>query len=210
MKTNKVKAGLLSLLLLLLSAGIAAQQKQTTAQKFQATYKNTNPTNETIDYAYASSPDQTDVNVRATPGGTIVFKLDHNEPGYTVELYEVWNGWFRISPQIETVDQGPIVLKSKQAWIHGSQLGADTRNYGGEKLTFRTRPDANSPIALHRRGDRRLLRRHGQRVDQGEIHSREFSEIFRGMDRDRMALLQSCHHLSVTQNKPYCFLLQIK
>ncbi len=148
MKTNKVKAGLLSLLLLLLSAGIAAQQKQTTAQKFQATYKNTNPTNEAIDYAYASSPDQTDVNVRATPGGTIVFKLDHNEPGYTVELYEAWNGWFRISPEIETVDQGPIVLKSKQAWIHGSQLGACTRNYGGEKLTFRTHPDANSPIAF--------------------------------------------------------------
>ena len=148
MKTNKMKAGLLSLLLLLLSAGIAAQQKQTTAQKFQATYKNMNPTDETIDYAYASSPDQTDVNVRATPGGTIVFKLDHNEPGYTVDLYEVWNGWFRISPQIETVDQGPIVLKSKQAWIHGSQLGADTRNYGGEKLTFRTHPDANSPIAF--------------------------------------------------------------
>ena len=148
MKSNKMKAGLLSLLLLLLSASMAAQQKQTTAQKFQATYKNTNPTNEAIDYAYASSPDQTDVNVRATPGGTIVFKLDHNEPGYTVDLYEVWNGWFRISPQIETVDQGPIVLKSKQAWIHGSQLGADTRNYGGEKLTFRTRPDANSPIAF--------------------------------------------------------------
>ena len=150
MKSNKMKAGLLPLLslLLLLSASMAAQQKQTTAQRFQATYKNTNPKNETIDYAYASSPDQTDVNVRATHGGTIVFKLDHNEPGYTVDLYEVWNGWFRISPQIETVDQGPIVLKSKQAWIHGSQLGAGTRNYGGEKLTFRTRPDANSPIVF--------------------------------------------------------------
>ena len=148
MKTNKIKTGLLSLLLLLLSAGIAAQQKQTTAQKFQATYKNTNPKNETIFYAFASSPDQTDVNVRATPGGAIVFKLDHNEPGYTVELYEAWNGWFRISPEIETVDQDPIVLKSKQAWIHGSQLGADTRNYGGEKLTFRTRPNANSPIVF--------------------------------------------------------------
>ena len=148
MKTNKIKTGLLSLLLLLLSAGIAAQQKQTTAQRFQATYKNTNPKNETIFYAFASSPDQTDVNVRATPGGTIVFKLDHNEPGYTVDLYEVWNGWFRISPQIETVDQGSIVLKSKQAWIHGSQLGAGTRNYGGQKLTFRTRPNANSPIVF--------------------------------------------------------------
>ena len=150
MKSNKMKAGLLPLLslLLLLSAGIAAQQKQTTAQKFQATYKNTNPKNETIFYACASSPDQTDVNVRATPGGAIVFKLDHNEPGYTVELYEAWNGWFRISPEIDPVEQGPIVLKSKQAWIHGSQLGACTRNYGGEKLTFRTRPDANSPIAF--------------------------------------------------------------
>ena len=148
MKTNKMKTGLLSLLLLLLSAGIAAQQKQTTAQKFQATYKNTNPKNETIFYAFASSPDQTDVNVRATPGGTILFKLDHNEPGYTVELYEAWNGWFRISPEIETVDQDPIVLKSKQVWIHGSQLGAGTRNYGGQKLTFRTRPNANSPIVF--------------------------------------------------------------
>ena len=148
MKTNKIKTGLLSLLLLLLSAGIAAQQKQTTAQKFQATYKNTNPKNETIFYAFASSPDQTDVNVRATPGGTILFKLDHNEPGYTVELYEAWNGWFRISPEIETVDQDPIVLKSKQVWIHGSQLGAGTRNYGGQKLTFRTRPNANSPIVF--------------------------------------------------------------
>lgn len=150
MKSNKMKAGLLPLLslLLLLSAGIAAQQKQTTAQKFQATYKNTNPKNETIFYAFASSPDQTDVNVRATPGGTILFKLDHNEPGYTVELYEAWNGWFRISPEIETVDQDPIVLKSKQAWIHGSQLGAGTRNYGGQKLTFRTRPNANSPIVF--------------------------------------------------------------
>ena len=148
MKTNKIKTGLLSLLLLLLSAGIAAQQKQTTAQKFQATYKNTNPKNETIFYAFASSPDQTDVNVRATPGGTILFKLDHNEPGYTVELYEAWNGWFRISPEIETVDQDPIVLKSKQVWIHGSQLGAGTRNYGGQKLTFRTRPNVNSPIVF--------------------------------------------------------------
>lgn len=150
MKTNKMKAGLLPLLslLLLLSASMAAQQKQTTAQKFQATYKNTNPKNETIFYAFASSPDQTDVNVRATPGGTILFKLDHNEPGYTVELYEAWNGWFRISPEIETVDQDPIVLKSKQVWIHGSQLGAGTRNYGGQKLTFRTRPNANSPIVF--------------------------------------------------------------
>ena len=145
-----MKAGLLPLLslLLLLSASMAAQQKQTTAQRFQATYKNTNPKNETIFYAFASSPDQTDVNVRATPGGTILFKLDHNEPGYTVELYEAWNGWFRISPEIETVDQDPIVLKSKQAWIHGSQLGAGTRNYGGQKLTFRTRPNANSPIVF--------------------------------------------------------------
>ena len=150
MKSNKMKAGLLPLLslLLLLSASMAAQQKQTTAQKFQATYKNTNPKNETIFYAFASSPDQTDVNVRATPGGTILFKLDHNEPGYTVELYEAWNGWFRISPEIETVDQDPIVLKSKQVWIHGSQLGAGTRNYGGQKLTFRTRPNANSPIVF--------------------------------------------------------------
>lgn len=150
MKSNKMKAGLLPLLslLLLLSASMAAQQKQTTAQRFQATYKNTNPKNETIFYAFASSPDQTDVNVRATPGGTILFKLDHNEPGYTVELYEAWNGWFRISPEIETVDQDPIVLKSKQVWIHGSQLGAGTRNYGGQKLTFRTRPNANSPIVF--------------------------------------------------------------
>ena len=150
MKSNKMKAGLLPLLslLLLLSASMAAQQKQTTAQKFRATYKNTNPTDETIFYAYVGAPDETDVNVRATPGGTIVFKLDHNEPGYIVDLYEVWNGWFRISPQIETVDQGSIVLKSKQAWIHGSQLGACTRNYGGGKLTFRTRPDANSGIAF--------------------------------------------------------------
>ena len=150
MKSNKMKAGLLPLLslLLLLSASMAAQQKQTTAQKFQATYKNTNPKNETIFYAFASSPDQTDVNVRATPGGTILFKLDHNEPGYTVDLYEAWNGWFRISPEIETVDQDPIVLKSKQVWIHGSQLGAGTRNYGGQKLTFRTRPNANSPIVF--------------------------------------------------------------
>ena len=39
MKSNKMKAGLLPLLslLLLLSASMAAQQKQTTAQRFQAT-----------------------------------------------------------------------------------------------------------------------------------------------------------------------------
>lgn len=40
------------------------------------------------------------------------------------------------------------MLESEQAWIHGSQLGACTRNYGNQKLTFRTRPDVNSKEAF--------------------------------------------------------------
>lgn len=137
----------------LLTATLWATAQSTTAQKFNSTYKNTNPTNEMRIFAYIADPDSSGTNIRRIPGGEVIqtlhYKMEHNEY-YGVELLEAWNGWFRIAPQIEdlTGEQENILLDEEGGWIHGSLLANGTRNYGeNEQLTFYTRPDTNSPVA---------------------------------------------------------------
>lgn len=138
----------------LLTATLWATAQSTTAQKFKATYKNTNPTNEMRIFAYIADPDSSGTNIRRIPGGEVIQTIRFEEEdfkAYGVEVLESWNGWFRIAPQIEelTAEEEMIVLDGKEAWIHGSLLANDTRNYGeNAQLTFYTRPDTNSPVAF--------------------------------------------------------------
>lgn len=139
---------------ILLTATLWATAQSTTAQKFKATYQNTNPTDEMRIFAYIADPDSSGTNIRRIPGGEVIHTLrseEIDEKAYSVKVLEAWNGWFRIDPQIEelTTEEGMVVLDGKEAWIHGSLLANDTRNYGeNQQLRFYTRPDTNSPVAF--------------------------------------------------------------
>ena len=60
----------------------------------------------------------------------------------------MWNGWFRISPNIDCSEDDAIDLKTDSCWIHGSIIASHTKNYGNEKLNFYAKPDIKSKVVL--------------------------------------------------------------
>ena len=132
----------------LLTATLWATAQSTTAQKFKATYQNTNPTDEMRIFAYIADPDSSGTNIRRIPGGEVIHTLrfeEIDEKAYSVKVLEAWNGWFRIDPQIEelTTEEGMVVLDGKEAWIHGSLLANDLKADGLE--TFDIAEDSGVP-----------------------------------------------------------------
>ena len=117
----------------------------TTAKRFKAEYVNQNPRNEVIAVAYIVDPDPNGTNVRESPGGKVI-KVLRSDVSWIVDLREAWNGWFRIGPEIDTGEDDAINLKTTNCWVHGSLLGASTRNYGGEVLKFHAKPDSKSTV----------------------------------------------------------------
>lgn len=135
------------LLLIVLSTwGITCGQtkKLSTTERFKKEYANKNPANEVIFYAYIADPEPNPTNIRVIPGGKVVKTISKDE-ACAVSLIEVWNGWFRISATIE-IDGEDFTLPTKQAWVHGSVLGAVTRSYDSVKGTSIGSYDAGYPI----------------------------------------------------------------
>jgi len=137
------------------NANAQQQKKLTTAERFQKEYVNKNTADEVIFYAYISDPDPNPTNIRATPGGKVIKKIDPDETT-EVKLLEVWNGWFRISTTIE-VDMEEVTLPGEQAWLHGSVLGLMTRFYYSDLVRAQAKhgkhygklfakPDRNSKV----------------------------------------------------------------
>lgn len=87
-------------------------------------------------------------NIRTAPNGEIVKTLS-GEGEYTIEVYEMKNGWCRIAPTVyENTEGNDINLQGSatgEYWIHNSCLGANGR--GGSKL--RATPDMNGKVLMN-------------------------------------------------------------
>lgn len=91
-------------------------------------------------WVYVSDPTGTPTNVRAAPGGAVTGTLAV-DGDYLVKLADCKTGWCRVTA-IDTVDQGPVAHpKGGERWLHSSVLAFATRNYGGQKLALRAKPD---------------------------------------------------------------------
>lgn len=134
----------------LLFAGFAISMcaQQSTAEKFKASYKNSNPDNTVLVDAYLYDPDTTGTNIRDMPGGKVIRVVYPHRQYNMVGLIESHNGWFRIWPEIETVDGEPIILKTNDCWIHGSLIHVSTSNYGGQTIKFYAKPNAKSNVVF--------------------------------------------------------------
>lgn len=138
----------LFVLLIAINASVAIygqSKKASTAELFSKEYANKNLSNETVFYAYISDPDPNGTNVREMPGGKVI-KVLKNDGTYIVDLRESWNGWFRISPEIDANEAGTIDLKTNKCWVHGSLLASTTRNYSNQTLKFYAKPNSKSPV----------------------------------------------------------------
>ena len=70
--------------------------------------------------------DGTETNIRATPNGKIVLKLNHEQDYYTVELLALKKEWFKIKTII-SIEANDINIPGDKGWIHRSVIGASTR-----------------------------------------------------------------------------------
>ena len=87
-------------------------------------------------------------NIRTAPNG-IIAKTLSGDGEYSVDVYEMKNGWCRISPKVyENTEGNDIELKGSETgeyWIHKSCLGANGR--GGSKL--RATPDMDGKVIMN-------------------------------------------------------------
>ena len=106
---------------------------------------------------YVSDPTGTPTNVRVAPAGAVAGTLAVGGD-YLVTLAECKKGWCRAST-IETVEGEPVKLQgaSGARWLHSSVLAFSTRNYGGQKLTLREKPQEKA-APVHSFTDERELR----------------------------------------------------
>ena len=105
--------------------------------------------------AYISDPDTVNpTNVRNTPNGDIVLKLELNLD-YIIHITACQGRWFKVD-MIES--DSLIGIPGGAAWIHGSVIGFDTRNYGGQNLNLYEKAKANSKVI--------------DVIDDGEAHLR--------------------------------------
>ena len=85
-------------------------------------------------YAYLIDDDTNGTNLRKRPNGEIIYVLKTQYGNVEFRLSESKNNWFKIT-NIDTYDDiiEPI---PDECWIHGSLLGANTRNYGGQPIAL--------------------------------------------------------------------------
>ncbi len=86
-------------------------------------------------------------NLRATPGGKIVYKvpIDHRDY-FTMTLIECKDGWFKIKGNLESViPEIPDMILSGDCWIHNSVIAATL--FGSiDEPVVREEPNENAKI----------------------------------------------------------------
>lgn len=97
--------------------------------------------------AYISDPDEAGpTNIRATPGGEVVLELGKHMDDYFLDLEATSNGWFKVTDKIGGIDVD-YDIPGGVGWIHGSVIGLDTRNYGGQELKFYSEPKEEASVS---------------------------------------------------------------
>ena len=89
---------------------------------------------------YLNDPALSGTNIRNKPKGDVIKKLirEDEDSHFFITVTESKEGWFKIEA-VEDME-GAVEMDYTSAWIHGSVLGIDTRNYGGEVVVMYKEP----------------------------------------------------------------------
>ncbi len=90
---------------------------------------------------YLDDPDETGTNLRKSPNGEVVMTLvkDDINMDYMLTVVEAKDGWFRVTGPIEGIEHD-FDIPGNEAWIHGSVISVDTRNYGNQTIELLSSP----------------------------------------------------------------------
>ena len=96
-------------------------------------------------------------NVRNAPKGKVVYKFPARE-GVMIVVDKVVNGWWHIASDYASAGDVSYELKGSTPsyWIHSSVIAIGTRNYGGDRLSLRKSPSANSEAVFSFTDERHL------------------------------------------------------
>lgn len=96
---------------------------------------------------FLNDPDQSGTNIRNAPNGKVIYKLVRTEENfeYFITCTESKEGWFKIQPEITSLES-PVIIDSEECWIHGSVLGAGTRNYGNQVIEVYSDADKSKVV----------------------------------------------------------------
>ena len=92
-------------------------------------------------------PDQSGTNIRNSPGGKVIAKINPSDfpDGCMLEIVEASNGWLRIQSSLQGPDN-EINLPNDEGWIHNSVVSIGTRNYGGQRINILDAPNTGKSI----------------------------------------------------------------
>lgn len=95
---------------------------------------------------FLNDPDLTGTNVRKEPKGAIIYQMvrKNEEEEFLIDLSQAQGGWFKVTA-IEGMD-GAVAIDYTAAWVHGSVLGVNTKNYGGETITIYEEATPKAPL----------------------------------------------------------------
>jgi hypothetical protein len=101
---------------------------------------NSNCTPSTLE-VYLNDPDESGTNIRQSPGGKVVMQLVKGDidDEFFIKLTQADKGWFKIKSPIGGMEED-VEIPNGEGWIHGSVIGVDTRNYGGQTLELLDSP----------------------------------------------------------------------
>ena len=98
---------------------------------------------------YLNDPDDSGTNIRSSPGGDVVLTLvkKDKEMEFFLILTQSKDGWFKVKNPIGTMEED-IKIPNSEAWIHGSVISVNTRNYGGQDLNLLDHPKDGKVVGV--------------------------------------------------------------
>ena len=93
---------------------------------------------------FINDPDEAGMtNIRATPGGKVLFKVD-GQGGYVLTVTVQPGGWWKIKDPVDVFGSDMKDPKA-EAWIHRSVLALATYSFDAQHRFLRTEPRADAP-----------------------------------------------------------------
>jgi len=98
---------------------------------------------------YLKDTDDSGTNIRKSPDGEVILTLkeDKEEAQYMLLLTASKDGWFKVNNPIEGIEK-ELEIPNNEAWIHGSVIAVNTRNYGGEDLELLDNPENGKVVGV--------------------------------------------------------------
>ena len=72
---------------------------------------------------------------------------DNHNIEFFLTIIQAKDGWFKLKSPIEGMEDN-IEIPNGEAWIHGSVISVDTRNYGGQELELLDKADNGKTIGV--------------------------------------------------------------